>query len=160
MRANSYSHYFKKVRLRRLTWKKDSVTSLTMAAQKSSLAILDSEGDPDMKKRVRLTPLIYLGPVACIPLIVIGVLLDMFVVASNDGRWTILLTVIGLAFYLLSFVMSLLVLKTNVTNLSFCIRQNPNPLKKRNPRSPSLCGSSAAARGRRASQGRFSVKRR
>lgn len=110
--GNSYSHYFKKVRLRRLTWKKDSVTSLTMAAQKSSLAILDSEGDPDMRKRVRLTPLIYLGPVACVPLIVIGVLLDMFVSASNDGKWTILLTVIGLAFYVLSFIMSLLVLKT------------------------------------------------
>lgn len=110
--GNSYSHYFKKVRLRRLTWKKDSVTSLAMAAQKSSLAILDKEGDPDMKKRVRLTPLIYLGPVAFVPLIAIGVLLDLYFAAGNEGTWTMLLTVLGLVFYLLSFVMSLLVLKT------------------------------------------------
>ena len=32
MFGNSYSHYFKKVRLRRLTWKKDSVSSLAMAS--------------------------------------------------------------------------------------------------------------------------------
>lgn len=60
--GNSYSHYFKKVRLRRLTWQKKSVTSLAMAAQKSSLAVMDKENDPDMRKLVRLTPLIYLGP--------------------------------------------------------------------------------------------------
>ena len=46
--GNSYSHFFKKVRLRRLTWKKDSITSLSIAVQKASLAILDKEGDPDM----------------------------------------------------------------------------------------------------------------
>lgn len=32
--GNSYSHYFKKVRLRRLTWKKKSISSLAMASQK------------------------------------------------------------------------------------------------------------------------------
>lgn len=42
--GNSYSHFFKKVRLRRLTWKKDSITSLSIAVQKASLAILDKEG--------------------------------------------------------------------------------------------------------------------
>ena len=62
--GNSYSHYFKKVRLRRLTWKKQSVTSLAMAAQKSALAVLDKENDKDMRTRIRLTPLIYFGPIA------------------------------------------------------------------------------------------------
>lgn len=65
--GSSYSHCFRKVRLRRLTWKKDSVTSLTMAAQKSSLAVLDKEGDPDMRKRVRLTPFICLRPTTFVP---------------------------------------------------------------------------------------------
>ncbi len=52
--GNSYSHFLKKkVRLRRLTWQKDSVTSLAMAAQKSSLAVMDKEGDPSMKKTYR-----------------------------------------------------------------------------------------------------------
>ncbi len=110
--GNSYSHFFKKVRLRRLTWQKKSVTSLAMAAQKSALAILDKENDPDMRTRIRLTPLIYFGPVAFVPMVIIGVALDMFILKTNTGSWTILLTVLGFAFYLLSLVMSILVLKT------------------------------------------------
>lgn len=110
--GNSYSHYFKKVRLRRLTWKKRSVTSLAMAAQKSSLAVLDKEKDPDMKKLVRLTPLIYLGPLAFVPMVIIGALLDLYVIKSDNAICLIVLTAIALLFYLASFIMSLLVLKT------------------------------------------------
>ncbi len=110
--GNSYSHFFKKVRLRRRTWQKDSVTSLAMAAQKSSLAVMDKEGDPSMKKRIALTPIIYFGPLAFIPLIIIGVLLDLFVIKSSSGICTIVLTCVGLLFYVISFVMSILILKT------------------------------------------------
>ena len=109
MFGNSYSHYFKKVRLRRLTWQKRSVTSLAMAAQKSALAVLDKENDKDMRTRIRLTPLIYFGPIAFVPMVVIGVLLDVLL---STGFCGILFTVLGLGFYLLSFVMSILVLKT------------------------------------------------
>ena len=109
MFGNSYSHYFKKVRLRRLTWQKRSVTSLAMAAQKSALAVLDKENDADMRTRVRLTPIIYFGPIAFVPMVVIGVLLDVLL---STGFCGILFTVLGLGFYLLSFVMSILVLKT------------------------------------------------
>ena len=72
--GNSYSHYFKKVRLRRFTRHEHSLTSLGMGAQKASLAILDKEGDPDMRKRIRLYPLITFGPFAFIPLLTIGAL--------------------------------------------------------------------------------------
>ena len=109
MFGNSYSHYFKKVRLRRLTWQKRSVTSLAMAAQKSALAVLDKENDAEMRTRVRLTPLIYFGPIAFVPMVVIGVLLDVLL---STGFCGILFTVLGLGFYLLSFVMSIRVLKT------------------------------------------------
>ena len=107
MFGNSYSHYFKKVRLRRLTWQKRSVTSLAMAAQKSALAVLDKENDAEMRTRVRLTPLIYFGPIAFVPMVVIGVLLDVLL---STGFCGILFTVLGLGFYLLSFVMSILIL--------------------------------------------------
>lgn len=110
--GNSYSHYFKKVRLRRLTWKKQSVTSLAMAAQKSSLAVLDKENDADMRKRVRLTPFIYFGPLAFVPMVIIGALLDVFVFKNTNGVCTIALTAVGLVAYLLSFIMSVLVFKT------------------------------------------------
>ncbi|MBQ7152900.1 MAG: zinc metallopeptidase [Clostridia bacterium] len=111
--GNSYSHYFKKVRLRRLTWKKKSVTSLAMASQKSCLAILDKEQDPDMVHRVKMTPWIYFGPLACVPIILIGVVLDILVFGMT-GIASIIAACVGLAFYALSFVMSVKVLKTEI----------------------------------------------
>ena len=110
--GNSYSHYFKKVRLRRLTWQKKSVTSLAMAAQKSSLAVMDKENDPDMRKLVLMTPFIYLGPLAFIPMVIIGALLDVLVLKGTGATCLIVCTALGLAFYLAAFVMSLLVLRT------------------------------------------------
>src|SRR5574344_1184410 len=104
--GNSYSHYFKKVRLRRLTWKKNSISSLAMASQKSCLAILDKENDPDMRTRVKLTPFIYLGPIAFIPLIIIGIIIDYFVLKSNTATCTLVLTSLGFVFYIISCIMS------------------------------------------------------
>ena len=112
--GNSYSHFFKKVRLRRLTWKKSSVSSLAMAAQKSCLAILDKENDSDMNTRIKLTPIIYFGPMAFLPLIIIGVLIDILVMKSQHFTFTMLFTSLGLVLYLISFVMSIKVLKTEV----------------------------------------------
>lgn len=109
--GNSYSHFFKKVRLRRLTRHERSLTSLGMGAQKASLAILDKEGDPDMRKRIRLYPIITFGPFAFIPLILIGALLD-FYVFSQTGVWTLVFAIVGLLFYIYAIVLSVLTLKT------------------------------------------------
>ena len=111
MFGNSYSHYFKKVRLRRMTTKKPSITSLAMGAEKSALAILDKENDPDMRARVALTPLMYFGPLAFIPLVLIGVLIDLFVFNFSGVATTIALA-LGLGIYVISFVLSVKTLKT------------------------------------------------
>ena len=111
--GNSYSHYFKKVRIRRRTTKKPSITSLAIGAQKASLAVLDKEGDKDMRTRVILTPIMYFGPLAFIPLVVIGVLIDI-IVFNFTGVVTLIFAGLGLLFYVLSFVLSLMVLKTEV----------------------------------------------
>ena len=126
--GNSYSHYFKKVRLRRLTWKKDSVSSLAMASQKSCLAILDKEDDPDMRTRVKLTPVIYLGPIAFIPLVIIGIILDALIIKSQTAVCTIICTVLGLLIYLASFIMSIKVLKTEMKaqNKAYELLKNNN----------------------------------
>lgn len=109
--GNSYSHYFKKVRLRGLIRHETSITSMGMAAQKAALAILDKEGDADMKKRIRLVPLITFGPFAFIPLILIGAALDYYVFNAS-GICTLALGAIGLLFYVYSIVLSVLTLKT------------------------------------------------
>ena len=113
MFGNSYSHFFKKVRLRRWTVKKNSISSMAMGAQKSSLAILDKEGDKDMKTRIILTPFIYFGPLMFLPIIIIGVLLDI-ILFQFSGVVSVVAAVLGLSFYVASFIMSLMVLKTEV----------------------------------------------
>ena len=109
--GNSYSHFFKKVRLRRLTRHERSLTSLGMGAQKASLAILDKEGDTDMKKRIRLYPLITFGPFAFVPLILIGALLDYFIF-NQSGIMTLIFAGVGFLFYVYAIVLSVLTLKT------------------------------------------------
>lgn len=109
--GNSYSHYFKRVRLRRRTWKKDSISSMAMAYQKSCLAILDKEGDRDMQRRVKMTPFIYFGPIAFIPMIIVGVVLDALLFGFAGVLMSILIVLSDVA-YLLAFVMSIAVLKT------------------------------------------------
>ena len=109
--GNSYSHYFKKVRLRGFIRHETSLTSMGMGAQKAALAILDKEGDADMKKRIRLVPLVTFGPFAFIPLILIGGVLDYFVF-NGSGICTLVLGTIGLLFYAYSVVLSVLTLKT------------------------------------------------
>ena len=109
--GNSYSHYFKKVRLRRFTRNERSLTSLGIGAQKASLAVLDKEGDSEMKKRIRLYPLITFGPFMFVPLIVIGALLDYFVF-NQTGYITLALGGLGVLFYAYALVLSVLTLKT------------------------------------------------
>ena len=109
--GNSYSHYFKKVRLRRFTRHKTSVTALAMGAQKSALAVLDKEDDPDMKKRIKLVPLITFGPFAFIPLLVIGVLIDILLFSSS-GICTLILCGASILFYLAALILSISTLKT------------------------------------------------
>ena len=111
MYGNSYSHYFKKVRLRGFIRHEDSLTSVGMGAQKAALAILDKEGDKDMRKRIRLTPIVSFGPFAFIPLIIVGAALDYFVF-NGGGTCTLVLGAIGLLFYAYSIVLSVLTLKT------------------------------------------------
>ena len=113
MFGNSYSHFFKKVRLRRWTVKKNSISSMAMGAQKSCLAILDKEGDKDMKVRIILTPFIYFGPLMFLPIVIIGFVLDV-ILFNFSGVLTIVAASLGLLFYVASFVMSLMVLKTEV----------------------------------------------
>ena len=113
MFGNSYSHFFKKVRLRRWTVNKNSISSIAMGAQKSSLAVLDKEGDKDMKLRIILTPFIYFGPIAFLPLLFIGLFVDI-ILFNFSGVITIIASALGLLFYVASFVMSLMVLKTEV----------------------------------------------
>lgn len=109
--GNSYSHIFKTVRLRRLTRNKRSLSALAMGVQKSCLAILDKEGDPAMRRRVRLVPLMTVGPLAFLPLVLAGALFD-FLLLKTGGVVFCVVTALAFVFYLLAVVASVLTLRT------------------------------------------------
>ena len=111
MFGNSYSHYFKKIRLRRMTRHETSLTALGMGAQKAALALLAKEGDPDMKRQIRLVPLITFGPFAFIPLLLVGAALDYYFF-NQSAACTMVLGGLGLLFYVYSIVLSITTLKT------------------------------------------------
>lgn len=109
--GNSYSHFFKKVRLRRRTIEKKSVSAMAMGAQKAALAVLDREGDPDMKVRSRCVLIGTVGPIAFIPLIIVGAVLDVII---NGGTGTFMLAaiVVGILFFAAALVFQLKTLST------------------------------------------------
>lgn len=109
--GNSYSHYFHKVRLRRFTRKKKSISSLAMGSQKAALAVLDKENDPDMRKRIRLIPLQYFGSFMFLPIIIIGALIDFFILKGN-GVVTVISAIIGLILLSTSIWYAFLTLKS------------------------------------------------
>ena len=109
--GNSYSHVFKKLRLRRFTYKKDSVTSLAMAAQKSSLAILDKEHDPAMKARNVLIPLQFFGPMMFLPMVIIGIIIDIIVQSNPQFLFTFIFAGIGVGFYAVAFALTGVILR-------------------------------------------------
>lgn len=111
MFGNSYSHYFKKIRLRRGIYKKSSITSMALSSEKVALAVMDKEGDQDMRDRVKLVPLITFGPLAFIPLVLVGALLD-YAVLHTKGSVTFAFLLLGLAFYVYAIVLSVKTLKT------------------------------------------------
>ena len=64
-----------------------------------------------MKKIVRLTPVVIFGPYAFIPLLIVGLIIDILFF-SGGGVVTILSGVLGLLFFILSYVCSFMELKT------------------------------------------------
>lgn len=109
--GNSYSHRAKKVRIRNMTTNTASITALAMGSQKASLAIMDKNGDPAMKARVALTPLVVFGPLAFIPLVLIGFVVDIFLLKTN-GIVSVVIAFLALLFYLVAIIAAIIELKT------------------------------------------------
>ena len=88
-----------------------SITALAMGSQKASLAIMDKNGDPAMKARVALTPLVVFGPLAFIPLVLIGFVVDIFLLKTN-GIVSVVIAFLALLFYLVAIIAAIIELKT------------------------------------------------
>lgn len=105
--GNSYSTRKKTIYLRKGIINKKSITAIGVGLQKTGLAIMHKRGDKKLNARSILLPLSYIMPTLFIPIVIIGLLLDIFLF-NFTGTATIVSAIIGFAFYLVAFVYMLI----------------------------------------------------
>ena len=104
--GNHYSIMKRTVYLRIFTIRKASVTSAAIAAQKVALAEAHRNGDRKMIIRGRLQGLGVFAPCLFIPLVIIGLVIDLLVM--HFLIFTGIALILGLAFIVFSFIVTLL----------------------------------------------------
>lgn len=108
--GNTYKCKTKTIRLGWLTWKRTTKTSLAMACKLVGLAKLHSEGIKGVKF-VNLNRWLSGLPILLLPLTIIGLIVDL-IATGNIGMYTLIFAGIGLALTLISFIISIVSVKT------------------------------------------------
>lgn len=104
--GNHYSIMKKTVYLRILTIQKTSVTAAAIAAQKVALAEQHRDGDKKMIIRGRLQGLGVFAPSLFIPLVLAGILLDIFLIGTV--LFSLIALILSTVFILFGFIVTLL----------------------------------------------------
>jgi len=97
--GNHFSIKRNAVRLRKNILNKSSITAVAMAVQKVAVAEAHFKGDKRVKRRQILAAFGYLAPVIFVPLILLGIILDMAVI-SHIGVFSIVFTALSLAYFI------------------------------------------------------------
>ena len=97
--GNHFSIKRNAVRLRKNILNTSSITAVAMATQKVAVAEAHFKGDKRVKRRQMLQAFGYLAPVVFVPLILIGIILDMAVL-SHLGVFSIVFTAVSLAYFI------------------------------------------------------------
>ena len=108
--GNNYSIYKKTIFLRKNILNKTSLTAVGLGTQKVGLALQDKEGNKTYQFTARVKPFVFFAPSLVLPLIIIGLLLDLLVF-NTIGISTIIFGGLGLLFYFLSFIIILFTIK-------------------------------------------------
>lgn len=108
--GNRYSRRKKCLYLRSNYYRGRNVASLAMGAARASFIVLDKEGDKAVKRCSKFSSLIGFGPIAYIPIVILGAFIDFFFFQAK-GFVTEVFCGIGTFFYLLSVVLALVSLR-------------------------------------------------
>ncbi len=108
--GNNYSIYKKTIFLRRNILNKNSITAVGIGTQKVGLALQDKEGSKLYRFTAYTKPFVLFAPVLFIPLVVLGVVIDL-VTFQGIGIGTVICSLAGFAYYLLSFLVILFTIK-------------------------------------------------
>lgn len=104
--GNHYSIARKTVFLRIMTINKTSVTSVAIAAQKVALAEQHRDGNKKMIVRGRLQGIGVFAPSLFLPLVIAGILMDLFV--FKNLFMTVIVLILGILFIVFAFVVTIL----------------------------------------------------
>ena len=108
--GNYYNILTKTIYLRSVLFQIDdrrSVTATAMAVQKAAIAMYCEDGDRQTRTRNSLSLLGIFGPFLFIPLLLIGFVLDVFVLKTN-GTMSLLFLAAGAIFLIAGFLVTLL----------------------------------------------------
>ena len=97
--GNHFNIKHNAIRLRKNILTKSSITAVALATQKVAVAEAHFKGDKRVKRRQILQAFGYLAPVVFVPLILVGVILDMAVI-SHLGVFSIVFTAVSLAYFI------------------------------------------------------------
>lgn len=109
--GNYYSGRTKTVYLRSGIAKKNSVTSVGVAIQKSGLAMLDAEGDMQFQVRDKLQGLFLFSPVFFVGILLVGGVID-YLINKTFGSYTMIAAITGLVFYLAATIFTFFTITT------------------------------------------------
>ncbi len=106
---NHYNPSKKTIYLRRTTFYGRNVSAVALAAQKAVLVRQDKEDSAKFRARWRLQQCAVFGPMFFIPLVLIGLVIDLVLTLNGidfTGIATLIMTAIGLAFFVIAMVLA------------------------------------------------------
>lgn len=105
--GNSYSCRKKLIRLRGHIFNRTTTMAVGIASQKVALAEQDRLGNKKLKVRSALWPWVTFAPLAFVPIVLIGLLLDLLI-AKGTFVMTIIGLIVGFIYYVGAFIATLL----------------------------------------------------
>lgn len=113
--GNHYNPTHKTVYLLRSALEGEHLTAIGIALQKVGLVIQDKRDSAAFKARWRLQQIGLFGPILFIPLVLVGVILDLVMLFATGGTFTGIFTLItailAFALFIVCFVLSFLTMK-------------------------------------------------
>lgn len=104
--GNSYSPRKKAIKLRGNIYGNTTLTAVSIACQKVGLAIQHENREPKYMTRAAIQPFILFAPAMIIPLILVGLVIDV-VMANTGFIATIIAGLIGILYYIGAFLYTL-----------------------------------------------------
>lgn len=125
--GNEYDAKKKTIFLRKNIMDKNSITAVGVSTQKVGAAVLDKNGDKDYKLVSKLKPVIFWIPILFIPLVIVGVLLDYFLMGMS-GIISIVFALVSIGFMIFAVVVMKKAIKNekNANNVAMQMMNETN----------------------------------